>query len=135
MTLAPPPPVTPAVVVRPFAPAAANWLPAHRGLDLAARPGQAVVAPRAGTVAFVGRVAGRPVIAMRASGVRFTFEPVRARVVRGERVTAGQRLGRVGRGGHCDVACLHWGAKVDGAYVDPAAFLPGRAPILKPLRP
>jgi murein DD-endopeptidase MepM/ murein hydrolase activator NlpD len=129
----PAPPVTPPVVLRPFAPAVHAWLPAHRGVDLQARRGQAVVAPRHGKVVFAAQIAGRPVMVVKSKSVRFTLEPVRALVSVGTRVSPQQRIGRVGRGGHCDQRCLHWGAKVDGEYVDPLAFLPSRRPVLKPV--
>lgn len=131
--LAPAPPVSPPVVLRAFAPAPEAWLPAHRGVDLLASPGQAVVAVRTGTVVFSGVVAGRPVLTLRSRGVRFTFEPVVAARPVGTRVRTGDALGRIGTGGHCGGACLHWGAKVAGAYVDPMSFLPRQSPVLKPL--
>lgn len=132
--LTPVPPVTPASVVRPFAGAAHDWLPAHRGTDLAARPGQAVVAPLTGRVVFVGTIAGRPVVSIRTPIARFTLEPVSAKDVDGRWVRTGQVIGRVAEGGHCSGLCLHWGAKVNGQYVDPMTFVNRRAPVLKPLQ-
>jgi murein DD-endopeptidase MepM/ murein hydrolase activator NlpD len=131
---APVPPVTPAVVQQGFAPAPHAWLPAHRGVDLRAGAGQSVRAVRAGTVVFADRIADRGVLVLRSRGVRFTFEPVRATVPVGSIVGAGERIGVVDVGGHCDGSCLHWGAKRDGVYLDPAIFLPRRAPVLKPPR-
>lgn len=127
------PPVTPTTVVRPFAPAAHNWLPAHRGVDLATTPGQQVRAVRAGRVVLVRFIADRPVVVVRSAGVRFTFEPVTSPLAVGSRVSRGDPLGTIAMGGHCGGGCLHWGAKVDGEYVDPWAFLPRSAPVLKPL--
>lgn len=127
------PPVTPVVVIAVFSPAPADWLPAHRGVDLAANPGQQVRAPDRCRVTFVGRVAGRGVVSLTCHDVRFTFEPVRSALSKDTRVEAGDRIGRVGHGGHCDARCVHWGAKADGQYVDPLAFLPRRAPVLKPV--
>jgi murein DD-endopeptidase MepM/ murein hydrolase activator NlpD len=127
--------VSPLTVIRSFAPAAENWLPAHRGVDLLARPGQPVRAPRRGTVVFAERIADRPVVVLRSGAVRFTFEPVHVAVPVGRRVPAGARLGTVAAGGHCSGRCLHWGAKIDGRYVDPLSFLPLRTPVLKPVPP
>lgn len=121
-------------VVRSFSPAAAHWLPAHRGVDLLATRGQPVRAPRAGTVVYVGRVAGRPVLTLRVGRKRFTFEPVRSSQTVGDQVAAGERIGIVGHGGHCAARCVHWGVKLAGEYVDPLGFLPRDAPVLKPLR-
>lgn len=129
----PVPPVTPVVVQSPFTPAAHDWLPAHRGVDLAASPGQQVVSPRRGTVVFSGRIADREVMAVRSRGVRFTFEPVRSRTRVGEKVRRGTVIAVVGTGGHCSEVCLHFGAKVRGEYVDPMTFLARRAPVLKPV--
>lgn len=131
--LPPVPPVSPPVITRVFAPATEAWLPAHRGVDLLARSGQRVSAPRNGRVVLAKRIADRPVVVVESGSVRFTFEPVRSAVPAGTRVRTGQTIGRIGRGGHCDRRCLHWGAKVDGEYVDPMSFLPRRRPILKPI--
>jgi murein DD-endopeptidase MepM/ murein hydrolase activator NlpD len=127
------PPVTPVVVLARFAPAPADWLPAHRGVDLAATPGQTVRSPAACRIAFTGRVAGRPVVSLACHGVRYTFEPVRSRRAAGDPVRAGGPVGTVGHGGHCDARCIHWGAKIGGHYMDPLALLPRRAPVLKPV--
>ncbi len=129
----PVPPVSPPTIVRAFSPATHDWLPAHRGVDLSARVGQAVFAPRTGTVAVVRIIANRPVVVLRSGDVRFTFEPVVGRVAVGERVRMGEPIGVLGTGGHCDGRCLHWGAKIAGDYVDPLSFLPRRGPVLKPL--
>ncbi len=131
--LTPMPPVDPISVIREFSPAAHDWLAAHRGVDLVARPGQAVVAPLSGEVAFVGKVAGRSVIAIRTPVARFTLEPVTSRLAAGEQVRSGERIGRVSTGGHCDRRCIHWGAKVGGQYIDPMSMLKWRAPVLKPI--
>lgn len=131
--MTPVPPVDPPSVVRPFAGASHDWLPAHRGADLAARPGQAVVAPLSGRVVFVGTIAGRPVVSIRTPIARFTLEPVSAKGMDGRQVRTGQVIGRVADGGHCGGLCLHWGAKVNGQYVDPMSLLSRRSPVLKPL--
>ena len=127
------PPVTPVVVLARFSPAPADWLPGHRGVDLAATSGQRVRSPARCRVAFAGKVAGRPVLSLACAGVRFTLEPVRSSLEEGDRVTAGSGIGTVGHGGHCDARCVHWGARIDGAYVDPMGLLPRRAPVLKPV--
>ncbi|MEZ5185673.1 MAG: M23 family metallopeptidase [Candidatus Nanopelagicales bacterium] len=111
------------------------WLPAHRGVDLRAHTRQRVLAPGPGTIVFTGRIADRPVVVMRWRGVRLTFEPVRAVRSVGAAVDRGEVIGRVGTGGHCGSTCLHWGAKVDGTYVDPLSFLPRERPVLKPFHP
>jgi murein DD-endopeptidase MepM/ murein hydrolase activator NlpD len=41
----------------------------------------------------------------------------------GQRVTSGQRIGRVGMTGSTTGPHLHWGMKYDGAWVDPALVI------------
>jgi murein DD-endopeptidase MepM/ murein hydrolase activator NlpD len=112
-------------VTRRFDPPAERWNAGHRGVDLAATPGQSVVTTAAGTVVFAGRVAGRPVVVVDHGGVRTTYEPVRASVRRGQRVSAGAVIGVVARGGHCDGHCLHWGLRRGETYLDPLSLLDG----------
>jgi murein DD-endopeptidase MepM/ murein hydrolase activator NlpD len=137
-------PLEPApAVVRRFRASPTLWGAGHRGVDLAARVGQPVLAAAAGVVTFAGVVAGRGVVAVtHAGGLRSTYEPVRGDVVVGARVSAGQPIGVVeGTPGHCSpVTCLHWGA-VRGSghaarYVDPLAMLGVdlSPPVLLPLR-
>ncbi|WP_442945553.1 peptidoglycan DD-metalloendopeptidase family protein [Nocardia sp. SSK8] len=121
-----------------------NWLPGHRGVDLAAADGQLVVAAGDGVVVFAGVVAGKPVVSIdHAGGLRTTYEPVRAQVVVGARVVRGTPIGTVVAGHEgCPVsACLHWGARRESGehnrreYVDPLGLL-HEVPIrLKPLEP
>ncbi len=51
-------------VTRPFDPPEHNWLPGHRGVDLASHPGQTVLAAGDGIVVFAGTVAGKPVVSI-----------------------------------------------------------------------
>ena len=69
---------------------------ATAGVDLAARPGEAVLAAAAGRIVFAGRVAGKPVVVVDHGGVRSTYEPVLTTVTVGQQVGTGQRIGRVG---------------------------------------
>jgi murein DD-endopeptidase MepM/ murein hydrolase activator NlpD len=109
--------------------------PGHRGVDLAGRPGQAVLSAGAGTVSFAGTVAGRGVVAVtHAGGIRTTYEPVTALVTAGEVVAAGARLGALATANHCPTACLHWGALRGETYLDPLTLLrPVVPPILLPM--
>ncbi|WP_222710752.1 M23 family metallopeptidase [Quadrisphaera setariae] len=113
------------------------WQPGHRGVDLAAVPGQDVLAPVDGVVVAAGLVAGRPVVSIRAaSGWRATLEPVVAAVAVGDRVVRGQRVGALaGDAAHCGTStCLHWGVRTgSGAqtrYRDPLALLRPRVRLL-----
>ena len=101
----------------------------HRGIDLTASLGTPVFAPADGTVLFVGTVVDRGVISIdhgpatqtTTPSVMSSFEPVIATVVAGDRVAAGDVIGHVSEGMHC--ACLHLGARINGEYVSPLAFL------------
>lgn len=101
---------------------------------MAATAGADVRSPAAGVVSFAGVVVDRPVVSVDHGGIRTTYEPVTARVERGQQVTAGQVLGIVADGGHCSQRCVHWGAIVDERYVDPLALLIDYRPVLKPPR-
>ena len=110
-------------VVGGFDPPPEPWLAGHRGVDLRGRVREPVLAAGDGVVAFVGRIAGVPVVSVRhPDGLLTTYQPVVASVEAGEAVLAGQRIGRLsGAGSHCaPAACLHWGLR-RGAddYLDP----------------
>jgi murein DD-endopeptidase MepM/ murein hydrolase activator NlpD len=122
-------------VLRRFAVGPQPWSPGHRGVDLAAAPGQQVLSAGAGTVTFAGMVAGRGVVVVgHPNGIRTTYEPVGAEVRAGEAVAAGAPLGALGTGDHCRASCLHWGALRGEVYLDPLTLLrPAAPPILLPL--
>jgi murein DD-endopeptidase MepM/ murein hydrolase activator NlpD len=110
------------VVQRGFAPPAFAWASGHRGVDLAAQPGEAILAAASGTVAFAGSIAGKPVVSIDHGSVRTTYEPVISSVSVGERVALGQVIGVLGSGGHCR-GCLHWGLREGRSYLDPLLLL------------
>ncbi|WP_433614106.1 M23 family metallopeptidase [Dactylosporangium sp. CA-139114] len=117
----------PVTVTRGFEPPSDRYAAGHRGVDLAGAPGQTVRSAGEGTVVFAGMVGGRPVVSVEhPGGVRTTYEPVSATVVRGQAVSRGTPLGTL-RPGHpnCPVAaCLHWGLRTDGnVYLDPLTLL------------
>jgi murein DD-endopeptidase MepM/ murein hydrolase activator NlpD len=120
------PPVDGAMrVLRGFSPPATPYGPGHLGVDLADGAGS-VLAAGPGVVSFAGRVAGRGVVVIRhPDGISTEYEPVGVLVRPGDRVAEGQRIGRVA-GTHrgCPApACLHWGARRGGQYVDPMSLL------------
>jgi murein DD-endopeptidase MepM/ murein hydrolase activator NlpD len=142
------PPIT---VLRGFDPPPEPWLAGHRGVDLAARPGQAVRAAGSGVVTFAGPIAGRNVVVIRltsppagrapdgpaaTASLRITYEPVRPRLHRGGLVHTGQVVGRL-QGGvrHCGVlgSCLHWGLRRGDSYLDPLLLVQPRRIRLLPL--
>lgn len=107
--------------------------PGHRGTDLPVADGAVVVAPTTGTLTFAGPVAGRPVVVLQHDdGLLTSLEPVRTTLPRGSRVRPGDPVGQVARPPgyeHCPDACLHWGLRVDGDYVDPWAWLGRGGPV------
>ncbi|MBJ8343287.1 M23 family metallopeptidase [Antrihabitans sp. YC2-6] len=123
-------------VARPFDRPEHNWLPGHRGVDLAGRPGQTVLAAGAGIVVFVGEVAGRPVVSIdHPGGLRTTYEPVESTVAAGARVAVGTALGTL-QAGHPEcaaTACLHWGLRRGREYLDPLGLIHAVPIRLKPV--
>jgi len=114
-------------VVRAFDPPDQPWLSGHRGIDIAAPAGSPVLAAAAGTVSWVGSIAGVPSLSItHASGVRTTYQPVAASVHVGAPVSAGAAVG-VLRSGHAAVDCLHLGLLQGDTYLDPLAWLGGLA--------
>ena len=125
-------PIDPLDVVRPFDAPDSPYGPGHRGVDLAARTGQAVRTAAAGVVTFAGSVAGRGVVVVaHADGVRTEYEPVLPSVRRGAILGPRAVLGRVdGTHGSCDAGgCLHWGARRGDEYFDPLLLLSRLGPV------
>ncbi|STC68145.1 membrane metalloendopeptidase protein [Corynebacterium pilosum] len=111
-----------------------NWLPGHRGVDLALGIGDDVLAAEDGTVAFAGMVAGTPVISIdHDDGIRTTYQPVHALVDEGERVTSGTVIGRLGHPTD-GYPGLHWGALIaKDTYINPLSLLDDPMIRLKPV--
>ena len=109
----------------------------HRGVDLAAAPGQPVLAPAEGTVVFAGAVAGRGVLVLaHPDGLRSSYEPVEPVAAVGTRVGAGDVVAGVAAApAHCGaVTCLHLGVRRGEAYLDPLQLLRAAdPPVLLPL--
>ncbi|MBN9643203.1 M23 family metallopeptidase [Corynebacterium mendelii] len=122
------------VVVRDFDPPARRWLAGHRGVDVAAAPGQPIYAAGAGTVRFAGFVALTPTVSIRhPGGIITTYQPVKAAVAAGQPVSAGQLIGQLSE----PVTVwpgLSWGARLDGVYINPVHLL-DRPPIRLKTRP
>ena len=112
-------------VARPFDRPEQQWSAGHRGADLVGRPGQPVRSALAGTVSYVGRIAGRGIVTVDHGRVRTTYQPVAAVVSRGEQVARGQVVGRLLlAGSHCaPTACLHWGLIRGDTYLDPLTLV------------
>ncbi|WP_225993955.1 M23 family metallopeptidase [Actinomadura rudentiformis] len=121
-------------IVRGFSPPPAPWSSGHRGVDLAARPGQPVYAAGPGRVSYSGRLAGRGVIAINHGPVRTTYLPVRSQLPLGRPVEAGAHIGVLEASSHCAEPCLHWGLLRDATYLDPLSLVRPRIRLL-PLWP
>lgn len=111
----------PGPVLRGFQAPAHPYGPGHRGVALAAGPGEAVRAALPGTVHFSGAVARRGWVTVdHGAGLRTTYGWLDdRRVARHDRVAAGDVLGRLDPA----VPHLHWGARLYGTYVDPMLLL------------
>ena len=122
-------------VVTPFDRPDQNWLPGHRGVDLAGHEGGSVLAVADGMVVFAGSVAGKPVVSVdHPGGLRSTYEPVTASVAPGTRVRRGTMLGSLVSGHEgCSSACLHWGIRRGREYLDPTALVRASPIRLKPV--
>lgn len=121
-------------VVRAFDPPAQPWLAGHRGVDLAAVPGQPVLSAGTGVVVFAGPLAGRGVVSVEHGGIRMSYEPVVPLVAAGDLVIVGQPVALVAPlPRHCGArTCLHWGAFVTLSlprrYTDPRVLV-GAGPV------
>jgi murein DD-endopeptidase MepM/ murein hydrolase activator NlpD len=120
------PPLQPPTVLVTFTAPPDRYGAGHRGVDLAAAPGDPVRAPAAGVVVFAGRLVDRGVLSIdHGGGLRTSLEPVSASVVAGARVTVGQVIATV-QAGHprcVPAVCLHWGVRLDAEYLDPMTLL------------
>lgn len=88
-------------VVRAFDAPASRYGAGHRGIDLAAAPGQSVLAVSDGFVTHSGVVAGRGTVTVRhPNGVASTYEPLEDSIAQGTAVTAGVALGTLGTSTH-----------------------------------
>jgi murein DD-endopeptidase MepM/ murein hydrolase activator NlpD len=113
-------------VVQPFDPPEDPFGSGHRGIDIAVPVGTSIAAPAAGTVTFAGPVGGRLFLTIdHGGGLESTSSWLSALLVRkGDVVARGQPVALTGWG-HPDAAIphLHFGVKLDDAYVDPLALL------------
>jgi murein DD-endopeptidase MepM/ murein hydrolase activator NlpD len=123
------------VVERAWEAPSSDYAAGHRGVDVPAALGSAASAVDDGTVVFAGAVGGRTVVTIdHGDGLVSTLDSVTPLVAAGDEVVQGTPVGRVSVG-HCpsSAPCLHLGARIDGHYVDPMAYLPpAEWPVLLP---
>lgn len=123
----------PGHVITAYDPPEQNWLPGHRGVDLAAGAGTPVRSSGPGTVHFAGSVAGTPTVSVRHDGgFRTTYQPVRPSVEAGWEVSRGEVIGELADDSHPG---LHWGAlRGQSDYFNPLDLLGRRPIVLKPVK-
>lgn len=79
-----------------------------------------------GVIVFTGLVAGIGVVSVdHDGGLRTTYQPVTPILAVGTRVQRGQPIAVVNPGhpGCPTAACLHWGVRRDGEYLDPLGLI------------
>jgi murein DD-endopeptidase MepM/ murein hydrolase activator NlpD len=104
----------------------------HAGIDIPAPMGHLVTAAEAGRVTYSGwRDGGWGLVVTIAHrrGVRTMYAHLsRALVALGERVRAGQPIGRIGATGHATGPHLHFEVRLRGAAIDPLTAFPETQP-------
>jgi murein DD-endopeptidase MepM/ murein hydrolase activator NlpD len=98
----------------------------HSGLDIDGETGDPIVAANDGQVVMVRECFGSGGTVLIHHGSRlFTsyFHMSAFSVKEGERVVRGQPLGKVGKTGRVTGPHLHFGAKLDGRWIDPESVL------------
>lgn len=132
----------PGAVVRPWDAPPSPYAPGHRGVDLAAAPGDPVRAMAAGTVGFAGVVAGHAWVSIdHPQGLRTTVGPLATIAVEsGDVVAQATLVGTAAATAHADASTLrtgrlHVSARVDGTYVDPTPLVGRLVATLLPAPP
>ncbi|MDO4908925.1 MAG: M23 family metallopeptidase [Corynebacterium sp.] len=115
-------------VTKPFNKPEKNWLPGHRGVDLAASTGTAVYAPASGAVHYSGIINGVPTLSINhPDGIKTTYQALSTHLTRGDIVVRGMFIGILA------APELNWGAIYAGEYIDPMSLLKPPKIRLKPV--
>lgn len=129
-------PVADAHISKAFDRPSMRWATGHRGVDITAGTGTALIAPDDGVISFNGTVAGKDVISIKhADGLTSTFEPAHSDLETGDPVFRGQPFGVAdGSSDHCLDFCVHWGVMdAYDDYLDPSTLILPRTIALKPV--
>ena len=109
------PPVA-APILDPFRAPSGPYAAGNRGIDYDTAQGQWVGAIGLGSVTFAGKVANVPYVTItHPDGLRSTYSLAAITVVVGQRVRAGQHVGRAAEQ-------LHLGVRRANVYIDPASI-------------
>lgn len=100
----------------------------HLGIDFELPEGEAIFAPRSGTVIRYGRnrAAGNYIVLLHANGIETSYNhlsKIDKRIRQGLRVSTGEKIGEVGCTGYCTRAHLHFAVKKNGRMVNPVKYL------------
>lgn len=98
----------------------------HKGIDIGASSGSAIVAAAAGQVvtATYSASAGNYVMISHGGGVYTVYmHASKLLVSQGQQVKAGQSIAKVGSTGYSTGAHLHFGIRVNGSYVNPSKYV------------
>ena len=130
-------------VVRPFSLGPDAYAAGqHRGVDVQADVGEAVLAPAAGTISFAGTVPTHGfTVTIQTAGYAVSLTHLgEIAVAEGDAVAEGAVMGRAGASGVMEWPSpyVHLGIRVGSAaddYVDPMKLLPGRTVVPPPASP
>ena len=103
-----------------------RWGRLHAGIDIAAGVGAPIYAAAVGTVTSAGSEGGygRAVRILHGDGTTTVYGHMsRLLVSSGERVAAGQQIGKEGNTGQSTGPHLHFEVRIDGSPVDPLSWL------------
>lgn len=98
----------------------------HRGTDLRAKTGTPVYASNSGIVRLAKNLfySGNIVIVDHGKGIFTNYAHLsKIQVSAGRHIARGEQIGLSGATGRISGPHLHWGVKVNGAYVDPMQFM------------
>ena len=107
----------------------------HRGTDLRAKTGTPVYASNFGIVRLAKNLfySGNIVIVDHGKGIFTNYAHLsKIQVAAGQHITRGEQIGLSGATGRVSGPHLHWGVKINGAYVDPLQFLAVISDLLEP---
>ena len=97
----------------------------HNGIDIKAPEGTDVVSSISGTVTDVGYDSekGNYIVVVNGNIKTLYAQLATTTVNKGDKITAKQSIGTVGKTGNAPGAHLHYEVMVDGEYVDPAEYI------------